>query len=126
MLLVSRREHSVYNSVGHRLPALQKKRPYNPAYINPNDARQLGVVDGDKISIRTELSAEQAIVEIEDTIRAGVVSISHAFPNSATQMNGNGTSTSALIDDTQHYDRFSGMPRMSAIPVSVTALASNS
>ncbi len=126
MLLVSRREHSVYNSVGHRLPALQKKRPYNPAYINPNDARQLGVVDGDKISIRTELSAEQAIVEIEDAIRAGVVSISHAFPNSATQMNGNGTSTSALIDDTQHYDRFSGMPRMSAIPVSVTALASNS
>ena len=43
LLLVSRREHAIYNSVGHALPALRRRRPYNPAYLNPDDARRLGV-----------------------------------------------------------------------------------
>ena len=43
LLLVSRREHATYNSVGHALPALLRRRPYNPAYLNPDDARRLGV-----------------------------------------------------------------------------------
>ena len=124
LLLVSRREHQVYNSVGHRLPALQKKRPYNPAYLNPNDAKTLNLSPGDRIDIRSASNHVVGIVELADDIRQGVISICHGFPNRLHDDGKSfaGTSTSKLIDDEVDFDRFSGMPRMSAIPVVVSAV----
>ncbi len=123
MLLVSRREHAVYNSVGHQLPALKKKRPFNPAYLNPGDAEALNVSAGDRIEIRSALQSVDAVVEIEDEIRTGVISICHGFPNQKLEDEKMfaGTSTASLIDDEVNYDRFSGIPTMSAIEVVVTA-----
>lgn len=122
LLLVSRREHEVYNSVGHSLPALKKKRPYNPVYMHPSDAERLKIDHGDGVEIRSHKGSAVGIVHVADDIRPGVVSVSHGFPNAielAQQSTFIGTSVSALIDDECHYDLFSGMPRMSAIPVSV-------
>jgi anaerobic selenocysteine-containing dehydrogenase len=123
LLLVSRREHQVYNSVGHRLPALQKKRPYNPAYLNPDDAKALKVSPGDRIDIRSASNHVVGIVELADDVRQGVISVCHGFPNRLHDDKTSfiGTSTSKLIDDEVDFDRFSGMPRMSAIPVVVSA-----
>jgi anaerobic selenocysteine-containing dehydrogenase len=122
LLLVSRREHEVYNSVGHSLPALKKKRPFNPVYMNPSDAGRLNIDNGDAVEIRSQHATAAGIVQLADDVRPGVVSVSHGFPNtkeSAGQASFTGTSVSALIDDECHYDPFSGMPRMSAIPVSI-------
>ncbi|MBT8077797.1 MAG: hypothetical protein KJO31_04435, partial [Gammaproteobacteria bacterium] len=120
LLLVSRREHEVYNSVGHRLDALAAKRPYNPVHMNPQDAAKLRLATGDRVDISTETATVTGIVELADDVRRGVVSVSHGFPNEDVQ-NGSGghrgTSTSALVDDETDYDAYSGMPRMSAVPV---------
>ena len=122
LLLVSRREHHVYNSVGHRLPALAKKRPYNPAYMNPEDATRLNLSTGDRIDISTATGRVTAVVEIAADIRRGVLSMSHGFPNRVDDdAEFAGTSTAALVDDETDFDRYSGMPRMSAIPVRVQA-----
>jgi len=124
LLLVSRRQHEVYNSVGHRLPALARKRPYNPVYLHPADAALLGVEDGDRVRIATARAEVFGQAELADDIRQGVVSVAHGFPNQREQgPDIAGTSTSALLDDEIDYDPFSGLPVMSAVPVSVSLYA---
>ena len=125
LLLISRRQHGVYNSVGHTLPALAKKVPFNPVFMNPTDAAELGVDSGDIVQLATARATVSGIVEVGEDIRRGVVSVAHGFPN-GLEINGSGkhpgTSTSALLDDEIEYDPISGLPVMSAVPISVTAV----
>lgn len=123
LLLVSRRMHEVYNSVAHRLPALMKKVPYNPVFMNPEDASKLGIQSGDRVELATGKATVSGIVELAEDIRQGVVSIAHGFPNSPScdgSADHQGTSTAALLDDEIDYDPISGLPLMSAVPVSVS------
>jgi anaerobic selenocysteine-containing dehydrogenase len=125
LLLVSRREHEVYNSVGHSLPAIKRRLPYNPVHMNPSDAQRLKINHGQSVDIRSATGQTLGIVHVTDTVRAGVISVSHGFPNmdiksSKSKEKFAGTSVSTLIDDALLYDRFSGMPQMSALPVCVT------
>jgi anaerobic selenocysteine-containing dehydrogenase len=123
LLLTSRRQHEVYNSVGHRLPALAKKVPFNPVFMNPADASELGVRSGDRIRLATARAAVFGTVELAEDVRPGVVSVAHGFPDSPANGNSGapqGTSTSALIDDEVEFDPVSGLPVMSAVPVSVS------
>jgi anaerobic selenocysteine-containing dehydrogenase len=88
--------------------------------MNPSDAQRLQIENGGCVEIHSDNGMVTGIVTIADDVRPGVVSVSHGFPNSATKSSFAGTSVSTLIDDETHYDPFSGMPRMSAIPVTVT------
>jgi len=117
LLLTTRREHAVYNSVGHHLPALRRRRPFNPAYLNPADARRLGAVDGTAIVIESSVGAVTAVLQCAPDVREGVVSIAHGFE--AGTGDGRGASTAALIDDERDFEPLSGLPRMSAVPVRV-------
>jgi anaerobic selenocysteine-containing dehydrogenase len=123
LLLVSRREHAVYNSVAHHLPALRRRRPFNPAYMNPADAARLGLEDGCKVTLQTRVGTIDAIVQCAPDVRAGVVSMAHGFDAEAGE--GHAT-TSALVDDERDYEAITGLPRMSAIPVRVTRSSSPS
>jgi anaerobic selenocysteine-containing dehydrogenase len=116
LLLVSRREHAVYNSVGHRLPALARRRAFNPAYLHPAEAAQLGVQAGDELILESDHGLVRAIAQPADDIRRGVVSMAHCFPSFLDEA---GASAAELIDDARNYDPISGLPRMSAIPVRV-------
>ena len=115
LLLVSRREHAVYNSVAHHLPALRRRLPYNPAYVHPEDARRAGFDDGPLGAIESSVGAVTAVLHHSPDVRRGVVSMAHGF--SATAEEGRAASTSALVDDTAGYEPITGLPRMSAIQV---------
>jgi anaerobic selenocysteine-containing dehydrogenase len=121
LLLVSRREHAVYNSVAHHLPALRRRRPYNPAYVHPEDARRAGFDDGTLVAIESSVGAVTAVLHHSPDVRRGVVSMAHGF--SATAEEGRAASTSALVDDTAGYEPITGLPRMSAIPVRLRRVA---
>ena len=126
LLLVSRRLHAVYNSVGHRLPELSKKVPYNPVFLNPADASILGIKSGDRIRLATARASVIGIVELDEDILQGVVAVSHGFANSRSGndvIEESGTSVSALLDDEVDFDPISGLPVMSAVPVSVSVPA---
>jgi anaerobic selenocysteine-containing dehydrogenase len=88
--------------------------------MHPSDAKRLQIENGGCVEIRSGNGMVTGIVTMADDVRPGVVSVSHGFPNSAATSSFSGTSVSTLIDDETHYDPFSGMPRMSAIPVTVT------
>jgi anaerobic selenocysteine-containing dehydrogenase len=113
LLLVSRRQHEVYNSVGHDVPELARRRPFNPAYLNPGDAERLGIRTGDRIEIRSDVGSIFASAQPEPELRSGVLSMAHCFTHAAL--------TSSLVDDAQYSDPLSGMPRLSAVPVRVRA-----
>jgi anaerobic selenocysteine-containing dehydrogenase len=120
LLLVSRREHAVYNSAGHRVPALARRRAYNPAYLNPADAAHLGVRSGEMIRVASSAGCIDAVAETAADVRRGVISIAHGFPaGSSANRDPRSASTAELVDDASDCDPSSGLPRMSAIPVQV-------
>jgi anaerobic selenocysteine-containing dehydrogenase len=121
LLLVSRREHATYNSVGHALPALRRRRPYNPAYLNPEDARRLGVSEGTVVIIESAAGAVRAVAHPAGDVRAGVVSMAHGFDSTGGPAGA--ANAAALVDDVDGSDALSGLPRMSAIPVRVRLAA---
>ena len=78
-LLVPRRENRVINSTGRNIPGLMRGRTYNPAFMNPADLAELDLAPGDAVTIRSAYDAVVGIVEADDDLRRGVVSMSHGF-----------------------------------------------
>jgi anaerobic selenocysteine-containing dehydrogenase len=109
-LLITRREHAVYNSVGQHLPALRKRLSHNPLYVHPEDADTLGLTDDMTVEVESRHGRTRAQVRRAQDIRRGVMALAHGFE---------GANPAALIDDASDYDRLSGLPRMSAIPVRI-------
>ena len=62
------------------------------------------------------------MAEADETVREGLVSMSHSFgdtPESDGDVRAIGGNTGRLSSVERDYDRFSGLPRMSNIPVRV-------
>jgi anaerobic selenocysteine-containing dehydrogenase len=123
--LVSRRMMNAYNSSARDLPALRTKGAHNPAFLHPDELARLGLAPGDVVEIASEHAAILGVVEADPTLRPGLVSMSHAFGDApgggdATEVvRSVGSNTGALTSVERDYDRFSGLPRMSDIPVRV-------
>jgi anaerobic selenocysteine-containing dehydrogenase len=120
--LISRRLHEIYNSSGRDIPALVRKRRYNPAFMHPDDMERLGVETGDIVEISSTHSSILGVVETDSSLRIGVISMAHAFgdaPEYDSDVRKLGGNTGRLIDSCGASDRFSRIPLMSAIPVNV-------
>jgi anaerobic selenocysteine-containing dehydrogenase len=105
------------------LPALARKGTTNAAYMNPDDARELGVEAGDLVEIRSPRAALIGVVEPADDIKRGVVSMAHSWGGTSLtdeKVRDIGTPTSRLVSAEAGHDPVTGMVVSSAIPVSVT------
>jgi anaerobic selenocysteine-containing dehydrogenase len=125
--LISRRMDGVMNSSGRNNPRQMRQRHYNPAFMNPDDLLALGLDPGDEIRIASRHGEIAAIVAAEDGIRRGVISMSHCFgtdPDQPGSVREYGSNTGLLSSVEHDYDPYSGIPRMSAIPVRVSKAAS--
>jgi anaerobic selenocysteine-containing dehydrogenase len=120
--LVSRRLNDVYNSSGRDIPRLVRNGRYNPAYMNPADLAALGLHAGDVVEIASAHARILGVVEEAEDVRPGVVSMAHAFgdaPAEDRKVFSIGSNTGRLTSVEADYDRRTGMPMMSAIPVNV-------
>ena len=120
--LISRRMMTAYNSSARDLPALRAKWPYNPAFMHPAELVRRGLAPGDVIEIRSDHARILGVAEADATVREGLVSMSHSFgdtPESDGDVRAIGGNTGRLTSVERDYDRFSGLPRMSNIPVRV-------
>jgi anaerobic selenocysteine-containing dehydrogenase len=121
-LFVPRRENRVINSTGRTLPGLTRGRSYNPAFMHPDDLTRLGLAAGDLVEIRSEYDAITSIAEADANLRPGVVSMSHNFggnPGEDEDPRVDGANTNRLLRTDVEYDRYTGIPRMGALPVGV-------
>jgi anaerobic selenocysteine-containing dehydrogenase len=124
--LVVRRTKETINSLGRRIPGLPK-HPYNPCFAHPDDLTELGLAPGQLVEVASSHGAIHAVVEVDRTLRPGVVSMTHAFggtpgaDDDPRRRGANPTRLLSLDADTQTINR---MPRMSAVPVRLTVIPS--
>lgn len=123
--LVSRRQNNMMNSSGHNIDKLRGSKSYNPAWMHSQSMASLNLADGDSIIIRSRHNSIYAVAEHDDSVKPGVVSMSHAFgglPDQEHRFREIGSNTGKLLSVEEDFDPHSGMPRMGNLPVSITAL----
>ena len=116
--------NSRYNSGGMTAPRLQSQERTNPAFMHPDDLEALGLSSGDVAEISSARATILGVVEADDTLRRGLVAMSHAWGDVAEhdeEVRDIGGNTSRLIDVADQWDPYSGQPIMSNIPVTVRA-----
>jgi anaerobic selenocysteine-containing dehydrogenase len=122
--LISRRMLQVFNSTGTHLEGLNKSGPGNPAFMNPDEMKQLGITSGQPVEIKSRYGSVKAVAKSEADIPAGVISMAHSWGDlpdiediaAAPQ---SGACTNRLVADDRDFAPLMGMCRMSAIPVNV-------
>ncbi len=119
--LISRRMLEVYNSTGDHLPELRRKFRYSPAFMHPQDLERLGVSRGALIRIESDHSFIYAIAATSPDVLPGVVSMAHARGGTPDDIG----STNRLVTTERDFEPISGIPRQSAIPVSIRPLTAS-
>ncbi len=118
-LMISRRMNASMNTVGINLSATNRRHPHNPAYMHPGEFGPLGIEAGDRIEIASEHGRVEAIAEADDSLRPGVVSISHCW-GGTVDGDGPGTNINSLISSEKNLQPINAMPRMSGVPVNIS------
>ena len=79
LVLIGRRHVRSNNSWLHNVPALMRGRDRATLVVHPNDAAERGLVNGGRARVTTEAGSVEAVVEVSDEVRPGVVSLPHGF-----------------------------------------------
>ncbi|MEZ5656626.1 MAG: molybdopterin-dependent oxidoreductase [Sphingobium sp.] len=122
--LMCRRQHQLNSSL--QIPAIDRGKPGNPAFMHPTDMASLGIVDGDLVEISSSRSAIPAIAMTDEGLRPGTVSMAQCFgdaPEFDDKVREIGACTNRLLWNDRVYERYSGQPLMSNVPVSITRIA---
>jgi anaerobic selenocysteine-containing dehydrogenase len=91
--------------------------------MHPDDLDQLGLVPGDAVTIRSQHDSITGVVQGDADLRRGVVSMSHGFganPGDDEDPRVDGANTNRLMRTDVEFERYTGIPRMGALPVAVT------
>jgi len=127
--LITRRTSHTINSALQNVEKLKAKGAGdNPLYMSPIDATRLSLTDGTAVRISNRWGAVESTVRIDDTLRDGVVAMTHGFGNADT--NGMphaqrfpGVNVNALAPvGPGSFDPVSTMSQLTGIPVEVTPL----
>jgi len=118
-LLSTRRLRDTYNSLGTQMESVRKRQKYNPAFLHNEDLAELGMAAGTFVDIVSAHGRTRAVLERDDTMRRGVVSLSQGWGGTPGQENVlvDGTCVNAIVDTAVHFESINAMPHMSAVPV---------
>jgi anaerobic selenocysteine-containing dehydrogenase len=120
LLMIPRRLHNAVNS--YVMMRRQLKVPFNPAYLHPADLESRGLASGDLVKVRSCFGEIVGVVESDPGLRRGVLAMSHCFggnPDEDDDPLEAGANTNRLLSMDYDYDSYTGIPRMSAVPVAV-------
>jgi anaerobic selenocysteine-containing dehydrogenase len=126
--LINRRHIRSNNSWMHNLHSLTKGPRRCTALVNPDDATQLRIQNGDWIRIRSRVGEITIAAEISDEVAAGVVCVPHGWSDADPQTrlslahSYGGANVNVLSDDSA-CDAPSGGASFNATPVQIEVLA---
>lgn len=123
--VISRRMRDVLNSAWHENHKLMRQYATNPAFMHPDDMAELGLSRGDIVEIESVRAAIRGVAEPAPDVRRGCISMTHAWGRSPGEDDDPrlaGSNTGRLTAVDQDFDPYTGIPRMSAIPVRVRRL----
>ncbi|MGE4061374.1 MAG: molybdopterin-dependent oxidoreductase, partial [Sphingomonadales bacterium] len=124
--VISRRLSDVLNSCWHDDDKLLRRHRYNPAFMNPDDMARLGLAAGDVVEIESARSSILGVAEPAEDVKSGCISMTHAWganPDEDQNPYLVGGNTGRLTSTDELYDPYTGIPRMSTIPVNVRKVA---
>ena len=101
-----------------RDPAWNEGRRPCTMRIHPDDAKELGIADGEEVSIETEAGSAMVEAEVTDSSQRGQVVIPHGFGLVHLEK-GHGANVNRLAP-AKHRDRLAGTPLHRYIPCRVT------
>jgi len=127
--LITRRTSHTINSALQNVEKLKAKgAASNPLYMSPIDADRRSLTDGTNVRIANRWGSVESTVKIDDTLREGVVAMTHGFGNANTSgmphaQKFPGVNVNALAPfGPGSFDPVSTMSQLTGIPVEVTAL----
>jgi anaerobic selenocysteine-containing dehydrogenase len=124
LLMVPRRMQNATNGT-QRVDAERLRIRTNPAFLHPGDLEALGLAPGDIAELRSRHGAVEVVVDADADLRPGVLAIAHGFglhPDEKPDPRRHGANVNRLTVLDEDFDRYSGLPRMGAIPVSLRPL----
>jgi anaerobic selenocysteine-containing dehydrogenase len=122
--LISRRMLHIFNSVWPTDPDARELQGLNPAFLNPDDMLARNIAKGQLIELHSAHGSIDAVAWPDPGLLPGVVSMAHGCgdnPDVHADPRATGASVGRLISVEVDYDPYSGIPRMSALPVNVIA-----
>ncbi|MCQ4243366.1 molybdopterin oxidoreductase family protein [Stutzerimonas stutzeri] len=126
LLLIGRRHVRSNNSWMHNYHRLVKGKPRHQLLMNPADLDRLGLLDGQRVKVRSRVGMIEVDVAASDEMMPGVVSLPHGWGHGrpgvqleiATRLPG--ASANDLTDE-RHLDVLSGNAALNGVPVWVEA-----
>jgi anaerobic selenocysteine-containing dehydrogenase len=123
--LISRRDTRMHNSWFSNVESLKRgSRSNNPLDVNVDDASRLGVVDGDRVVVRSDWGEIEATVRVDEAVRPGVVSIEHGWGRQSGMRLANdkpGVNVNRLLPSGPgSFDPLSNQAWMTGIPVTIS------
>jgi len=86
LVVVGRRQMRSSNSWLHNVPSLMKGRERCTLQLHPEDAAAHALGDGDRCEIASDAGAVEAVVEITDAVRRGVMSLPHGWGHDGPEL----------------------------------------
>jgi anaerobic selenocysteine-containing dehydrogenase len=126
LLLIGRRHVRSNNSWMHNYHRLVKGKPRHQLLMHPTDLSQRGLVDGQRVRVRSRVGVIEVEVAASEDMMAGVVSLPHGWGHArpGVQMSiaseQPGASVNDLTDERQ-LDALSGNAALNGVPVEVCA-----
>ncbi|MDM8347636.1 molybdopterin oxidoreductase family protein [Pseudomonas sp. sp1636] len=126
LLLIGRRHVRSNNSWMHNYQRLVKGKPRHQLLMNPEDLARRGLVDGQRVRVRSRVGALEVEVAGSDEVMAGVVSLPHGWGHArpgvriAIASAQPGASANDLTDE-RELDALSGNAVLNGVPVEVCA-----
>lgn len=124
--LIPRRIRETTNTSGRHFPSARKRAPYNPLSAHPIDLARFGLGPGGECWLVSEHGRIPAIAKADETLKPGVVSMTHGFGWVAGEQfdyRERGSSTSVLISLDKDCEQLQAMPLMSGVRVRIEPAA---
>lgn len=122
-LLVSRRMRHVLNGMFRNITGIADRVPTNPAFLHPADLAALGLVDGEAIDMRSEFGSIRTVVQSDESLKPGTVSMTHCWSDMLGEGAAKGANVNELTSSREAIEPINAMPRLSAIPVTLARAA---
>ncbi|WP_199547004.1 molybdopterin oxidoreductase family protein [Streptomyces sp. N35] len=128
LVLIGRRHLRSNNSWMHNVRTLAGGSNRCTLQMHPDDARRLGLTDGEQARVKGDGGEIEVPVEITDTVRTGVVSLPHGWGHDrpGTRMSvahaSPGANYNQLLDGTR-LDVLSGTAVQNGVPVQVAPVS---
>lgn len=119
--LIGLRELRSHNSWMHNSPKLMRRRRPHALHVHPDDARAVGLADGQLAQVTSKTGSVRVPVRLTDEMTRGTVALPHGWghrggwrvANAHAGVNVNELTSSALED----VERLAGMAVLNGVPV---------